>query len=64
MEEIERPPLPPFSLETATEKVRLAEDRLEQPQPRNVSPSPIRDGQPVAKPHRVFERPRRYREFS
>lgn len=26
-----RPPLPPFTRETATEKVRKAEERLEQP---------------------------------
>lgn len=32
-----RPPLPPFNLETATEKVRLAEDAWNSRDPRRVS---------------------------
>ena len=37
MKEVERPPLPPFSLETATEKVRLAEDAWNSRNPERVA---------------------------
>jgi nuclear transport factor 2 (NTF2) superfamily protein len=37
----DRPPLPPFSLETATEKVRLAEDAWNSRDPDRVSKGPF-----------------------
>jgi hypothetical protein len=37
MQEVERPPLPPFSIETATQKVRLAEDAWNSRDPQRVA---------------------------
>jgi hypothetical protein len=45
MEEVERPPLPPFSLETATEKVRLAEDAWNSRNPERVALAYTMDSQ-------------------
>lgn len=45
MKEVERPPLPPFSLETATEKVRLAEDAWNSRNPERVALAYTMDSQ-------------------
>ena len=45
MKEVERPPLPPFSLETATEKVRLAEDAWNSRNPERVALAHTMDSQ-------------------
>ena len=45
MKEVERPPLPPFSLETATEKVRLAEDAWDSRNPERVALAYTMDSQ-------------------
>jgi hypothetical protein len=56
-----RPPLPPFSVETATEKVRLAEDAWNSRDPQRVALAYTPDS--VAKPRRVLERPHGNRQF-
>ena len=45
MKEVERPLLPPFSLETATEKVRLAEDAWNSRNPERVALAYTMDSQ-------------------
>ena len=45
MKEVERPPLPPFSLETATEKDRLAEDAWNSRNPERVALAYTMDSQ-------------------
>jgi uncharacterized protein len=57
----DRPPLPPFSLETATENIRLAEDAWNSRDPEKVSVA--YGGQRVAQSRRVFEGPFGNREF-
>ena len=49
-----RPPLPPFTVETATHKVRVAEDAWNTRDPERVALAYQR--QPVAQPSRIFSR--------
>ena len=53
----DRPPLPPFTSETAARKVRLAEDAWNTRDPRTRL-ARLHRGQPLAKPRRVPRRPR------
>ena len=50
-----RPPFPPFTLETAAQKVRMAEDAWNNRDPKRVVIS-LYDRQPVAKPCRISRR--------
>ena len=55
-----RPPLPPFTLETAIQKVRLAEDAWNSHDPA-AGRARLFDKQPLAQSSRISGGPRHYR---
>ena len=58
-----RPPLPPFTRETAAQKARMAEDAWNSRDPERVALAYTR-GQPLAQPLGILRRPRRHRRVS